>query len=86
MSSKLLKGIEWLHPYWRQLRDMKPSVEVESMPPANLAFYARVRMDAREALAHARSGDAVAIAAYLGKSDRFDRSTNRLLRTLRGSE
>jgi uncharacterized protein (DUF2252 family) len=68
------KGVEEdRHLYWRQLRDMKASVEVESMPPANLAFYARA-CGWTLARAHARSGDAVAIAAYLGKSDRFDRS------------
>ena len=43
------------------------------MPPANLAFYARA-CGWTLARAHARSGDAVAIAAYLGKSDRIDRS------------
>ena len=59
--------------YWRQLRDMKGSVVVESMAPANLELYARVcgRTLAR---AHARSGDPVAIAGYLGKGDAFDRS------------
>ena len=59
--------------YWRQLRDMKGSVEVESMDPASLAFYAHACAWTL-ARAHARSGDPVAIAAYLGKSDGFDRS------------
>jgi uncharacterized protein (DUF2252 family) len=59
--------------YWRQLRDMKGSVVVESMAPANLAFYAHA-CGWTLARAHARSGDPVAIAAYLGKSDGFDRS------------
>jgi uncharacterized protein (DUF2252 family) len=59
--------------YWRQLRDMKGSVVVESMAPANLAFYAHV-CGWTLARAHARSGDPIAIAAYLGKSDGFDRS------------
>ena len=68
------KGVEEnRHLYWRQLRDMKGSVVVESMPPANLALYARA-CGWTLARAHARSGDAVAIAAYLGKSDGFDRS------------
>jgi uncharacterized protein (DUF2252 family) len=59
--------------YWRQLRDMKGSAEVETMLPEGLAFYARIcgRTLAR---AHARSGDAAAIAAYLGTGDRFDQS------------
>jgi uncharacterized protein (DUF2252 family) len=59
--------------YWRQLRDMKGSVAVESMAPANLAFYAHA-CGWTLARAHARSGDPIAIAAYLGKSDGFDRS------------
>jgi len=68
------KGVEanrWL--YWRQLRDMKGSVEVEGMTPMALEFYAR-QCGWTLARAHARSGDPVAIAAYLGKSDTFDRS------------
>jgi uncharacterized protein (DUF2252 family) len=59
--------------YWRQLRDMKGSIVVESMPPPNLEFYAHACAWTL-ARAHARSGDAIAIAAYLGKSDGFDRS------------
>jgi uncharacterized protein (DUF2252 family) len=59
--------------YWRQLRDMKGSAEVEMMPPEALAFYART-CGWTLARAHARSGDPVAIAAYLGASDGFDRS------------
>ena len=59
--------------YWRQLRDMKGSAEVETMVPEGLAFYARI-CGWTLARAHARSGDAVAIAAYLGTSDRFDES------------
>jgi uncharacterized protein (DUF2252 family) len=59
--------------YWRQLRDMKGSVDIESMAPPNLEFYAHA-CGWTLARAHARSGDAVAIAAYLGNSDGFDRS------------
>jgi uncharacterized protein (DUF2252 family) len=59
------------HYYWRQLRDMKGSAEVETMVPAGLGFYAGI---CGWTLAHARSGDPIAIAAYLGSSDRFDRS------------
>jgi uncharacterized protein (DUF2252 family) len=58
--------------YWRQLRDMKGSVEVESMGPAGLTFYAQT-CGWTLARAHARSGDPVAIAAYLGGDDSFDR-------------
>jgi len=59
--------------YWRQLRDMKGSVVVETMSPEALAFYGRI-CGHTLARAHARSGDPIAIAAYLGKKDRFDRS------------
>ncbi|HYO20177.1 MAG TPA: DUF2252 domain-containing protein [Dermatophilaceae bacterium] len=59
--------------YWRQLRDMKGSVIVESLKPFGLTFYAR-QCGWTLARAHARSGDPVAIAAYLGKRDEFDRS------------
>jgi uncharacterized protein (DUF2252 family) len=61
------------HFYWRQLRDMKGSVEVESMRPLGLTFYARI-CGWTLARAHARSGDPVAIAEYLGDSDAFDRA------------
>ena len=59
--------------YWRQLRDMKGSAVVEVMTPPGLAFYAR-QCGWTLARAHARSGDPVAIAAYLGDGDGFDRS------------
>jgi uncharacterized protein (DUF2252 family) len=68
------KGVEanrWL--YWRQLRDMKFSIDVESMKSFGLAFLAR-QCGWTLARAHARSGDPIAIAGYLGKSDAFDRS------------
>jgi uncharacterized protein (DUF2252 family) len=61
------------HFYWRQLRDMKGSAIVEAMAPATLTFYARACGDTL-ARAHARSGDPVAIAAYLGSKDRFEQS------------
>ncbi len=56
--------------YWRQLRDMKGSATVETMVPQGYVVYASVCGWAL-ARAHARSGDRVAIAAYLGKSNRF---------------
>jgi uncharacterized protein (DUF2252 family) len=59
--------------YWRQLRDMKGSAEVESMAPVALNFYAGI-CGWTLARAHARSGDPVAIAEYLGEDDGFDRS------------
>src|SRR5512132_2690616 len=59
--------------YWRQLRDMKGSAEVESMTPVGLRIYAAM-CGWTLARAHARSGDPVAIAAYLGKRDTFDQA------------
>jgi uncharacterized protein (DUF2252 family) len=59
--------------YWRQLRDMKGSAEVETMTPLGLGLYAGI-CGWTLARAHARSGDPVAIAAYLGEDDQFDRS------------
>ena len=61
------------HFYWRQLRDMKGSALVELMSPDALALYGRL-CGWTMARAHARSGDPVAIAAYLGTDDAFDRS------------
>jgi uncharacterized protein (DUF2252 family) len=57
--------------YLRQLRDGKGSVVVEEMVPDGMAFYGRICGQAL-ARAHARSGDRVAIAAYLGRRDRFE--------------
>ncbi len=59
--------------YWRQLRDMKMSATVETMQPFGLNFYAGL-CGWTLARAHARSGDPVAMAEYLGTGDEFDRS------------
>lgn len=59
--------------YWRQLRDMKGSADVVGMGPGALTAYARLCGNAL-ARAHARSGDRVAIAAYLGGTDTFERA------------
>jgi uncharacterized protein (DUF2252 family) len=59
--------------YWRQLRDMKGSALVESMKPLALTLYART-CGWTLARAHARSGDPVVIAQYLGEGDAFDQS------------
>jgi uncharacterized protein (DUF2252 family) len=59
--------------YWRQLRDMKGSVDIDAVVPFGLTAYARMCGWAL-ARAHARSGDPVAIAAYLGQTDAFDKS------------
>jgi uncharacterized protein (DUF2252 family) len=61
------------HFYWRQLRDMKGSAQTELMAPSGLTSYAAICAWTL-ARAHARSGDPVAITAYLGTSDKFDRS------------
>ena len=61
------------HFYWRQLRDMKGSSDVEDMSPVSLSLYAS-NCGWTLARAHARSGDPIAIAKYLGKHDEFDRS------------
>ena len=59
--------------YWRQPQDMKGPALVESMTPLALTFYARI-CGWTLARAHARSGDRIAIAAYLGRSDVFDQA------------
>jgi uncharacterized protein (DUF2252 family) len=57
--------------YIRQLWDMKGSVDTSTLQPDGLGFYGGVCAWAL-ARAHARSGDSVAISAYLGTSDTFD--------------
>src|SRR6056297_3539377 len=56
----------------RQLWDAKGSADLETIDASSLKIYAAV-CGWTLALAHARSGDAVPIAGYLGASDRFDR-------------
>ncbi|MFF1903485.1 DUF2252 domain-containing protein [Kitasatospora sp. NPDC058218] len=58
------------HYYGRQLRDMKGSVEVADMTTSGLRAYADLCGRAL-ARAHARSGDRLAIAGYLGSNDTF---------------
>jgi uncharacterized protein (DUF2252 family) len=57
--------------YVRQLRDWKVSVDLEAILPRGLARYAAA-CGWTLARAHARSGDRIAIAAYLGAGDKFD--------------
>jgi uncharacterized protein (DUF2252 family) len=59
--------------YIRQLWDGKGSALIEMMNPLAMTMYAKLCGDAL-AKAHARSGDAIAIASYLGASDSFDRA------------
>ena len=57
--------------YVRQLRDWKFSVPIELMRPEGLTLYAKL-CGWTLARAHARSGDRVVLAAYLGGSAKFD--------------
>jgi uncharacterized protein (DUF2252 family) len=59
--------------YVRQLWDQKGSAKVENMDAGSLTAYAEI-CGTTLAHAHARSGDRIAIAAYLGKSDTFDKA------------
>jgi uncharacterized protein (DUF2252 family) len=59
--------------YLRQLRDWKGSADVDTMSASVMTLYARI-CGATLARAHARSGDRIAIASYLGNSDVFDRA------------
>ena len=59
--------------YGRQLKDWKGSAEIEQMVPQGMAQYGRL-CGWTLARAHARSGDRIAISAYLGKSPVFDRA------------
>jgi uncharacterized protein (DUF2252 family) len=63
-----LSGIPY---YWRQLKDMKGSVEVAELDESGLATYLGV-CSVCLARAHARTSDAAKIYGYLGKNDSFD--------------
>ncbi|KUO10814.1 DUF2252 domain-containing protein [Streptomyces sp. DSM 15324] len=59
--------------YVRQLRDWKGIAVAENMSPKRMALFGRL-CGATLARAHARSGDRIAIASYLGRADVFDRA------------
>ncbi|MFE3541459.1 DUF2252 domain-containing protein [Nocardia sp. NPDC059177] len=59
--------------YWRQLKDMKGSADIGSLSHRELAYYGGL-CGGVLARAHARSGDRLAIHAYLGGSDKFDKA------------
>ena len=59
--------------YVRQLRDWKLSAPIDDMVPSGMEVYAGLCAWTL-ARAHARSGDRVAISAYLGRSDKFERA------------
>ncbi len=79
-SSDIFLGWETLpqkhHFYWRQFHDMKGSADVEGMKPALMGQYAAL-CGQTLAHAHARSGDPIAIAGYLGSGDVFDRAVTK---------
>jgi uncharacterized protein (DUF2252 family) len=66
--------------YLRQLWDWKGSVDLESAVPEGLRIYGEL-CGWTLARAHARSGDPIAIAAYLGSQDVFDRAIARFAET-----
>ena len=70
-----LKGLDGVKRdfYIRQLWDEKGSALVELMEPTIMSFYAKA-CASELARAHARAGDAIAIASYLGTNDAFDRA------------
>jgi uncharacterized protein (DUF2252 family) len=59
--------------YGRQLKDWKGSAEIEQMVPKGMTLYGRL-CGWTLARAHARSGDRIAIASYLGSGTSFDRA------------
>jgi uncharacterized protein (DUF2252 family) len=59
--------------YVRQLKDWKGSAEIEQMVPEGMTAYGKL-CGWTLARAHARSGDGIAIASYLGNGDSFDRA------------
>ena len=70
-----IRGLDGRHRdfYVRQLHDWKGGADVDRLQVQGAWLYARL-CGATLARAHARWGDRIAIAAYLGKGDRFDRA------------
>ncbi|HVQ88502.1 MAG TPA: DUF2252 domain-containing protein [Actinomycetes bacterium] len=67
-------GVDESYKYYiRQLRDMKGGIDADNLQPGGITAYAQI-CGQTLARAHARGGDAIAIASYLGKSDSFDRA------------
>ena len=65
--------------YFRQLRDMKVTVNLDTLPLAGLINYAHYCGWA-VARAHAKAGDAAVISGYLGSNDAFDEALGRFAR------
>jgi uncharacterized protein (DUF2252 family) len=59
--------------YVRQLRDMKLSIDINTLIPSGMIMYGQLCAWTL-ARAHARSGDRIAIASYLGGSEVFDKA------------
>ncbi|MFD3591498.1 DUF2252 domain-containing protein [Nocardia sp. NPDC058640] len=66
-------GPEGVDYYWRQFRDMKGSADIENMSHRQLSNYGGL-CGGVLARAHCRSGDPLAINAYIGGSDKFDKA------------
>ena len=64
-------GAHGRHYYWRQLRDWKGSAPIDKMTPEVMTRYGAVCGWAL-AKAHARAGDRITLAAYMGSSERFE--------------
>jgi len=67
------EGREGRHYYFRQLRDIKISVRVETFRAGEMNLYAQSCGHVL-ALSHARSVDSASISGYLGRSDAFDKA------------
>jgi hypothetical protein len=67
------QGAGGRHYFFRQLRDVKISIRVESFGQAEMEIYARWCGRAL-ALSHARSGNSALLSEYMGKSDPFDQA------------
>ncbi len=65
--------------YIRQLRDWKGSADIAGMTPAGMELWGQM-CGWTLARAHARTGDRIAIASYLGTSDKFDQAMSRFSR------
>jgi uncharacterized protein (DUF2252 family) len=61
------------HLFFRQLRDIKISIKVETFGKSEMVSYADWCGQAL-ALSHARSGDAAMLGGYMGSTDTFDKA------------
>jgi uncharacterized protein (DUF2252 family) len=67
------EGAGGRHYFFRQLRDVKISIRVETFGQAEMEIYA-IWCGRALALSHARSGNSVMLSGYMGKSDAFDQA------------